>query len=139
MVKLLLTVSGGTEVLLTAVRCVGVRRYADVSCRYDGGTVADQVARWWTRWHGGAQSVTVYGGFTVMNQVARSCHGAALGGTQGLTATRLRHMCGRWHGWIMCQVARCDGGSVTRSPYYLSARRDGGKMNRLHGDVVVTK
>ena len=47
-----------------------------------GGTAAHQVIRW-------------YGGFTVVHQVARSCHGAALGGAPGFTATRLRHVCGR--------------------------------------------
>ena len=62
-----------------------------------GGTVAHQVTRW-------------YGGFTVVHQRARSCHGAALGEAPNYTATRLRHVCGRWHGWMVCQVARCDGG-----------------------------
>ena len=88
--------------------------------------MAHQVTRW-------------YGGFTVVHQVERSCQGAALGGAPGLTATRLRHVCGRWHGWMVCQVARCDGGSVARSPDYVSTWRHEGTVNRLHADVVVIR
>ena len=66
MVKLRQTVSGGRG-MITAVRCVGVRRYADASCRYGGGTAA----RWQTRWHGGAPGDTV----------VRLFHGGAPGGT----------------------------------------------------------
>ena len=76
---------------MTAVRCVvnyarvvGVRRYAEVSCRYGGGqtarwhggvVVVHQVAhggtvvsRWLTRWHGG----------TVVSQWRTRWHGGTV-------------------------------------------------------------
>ena len=74
------------------------------------------MVRWCTRWHAGVT-------------VARWCHGVA----QGLTATRLRHVCARWYGGMVWQVARCDGGSVARSPDYVTARRHGGTVKWWHG------
>lgn len=39
----------------------------------------------------------------------------------------------------MCQIAKCDGSSVTRSRDYVSARRFGKTVNRRHGNVVMTR
>ena len=103
MVKKKQTVSEGTEVLLTNVRCVvkygrcmGVRRYADVSnmtCRYAAA-----------RCHGGAPCVTA----------TRKRHG---GGRWDGVAGKTVKGCGRCHGGTVWQVAQWDdvaGGTVKR-------------------------
>ena len=115
--------SEGTEVLLTNVRCVvkyarcvGVRRYADVSkvtCRYDDGTLS----RWRTRCHGDTVAAWWW-------QVGR-WDGVAGGSVGG---------CGRWHGETVWQVPRWDGvagGTVGRC-----GRWQGGMVAQWHGLLV---
>ena len=157
MVKLRQTMSKGTEVWLTAVRCVvkyaiwvGVRRYADVSCRYGGGTA--------TQWHVGvsiAHQVTRrHGGVSLAHQVARWClggepdnkvagwcHGGTPGNTVALwcnggapggTATLLRHVGGMWHGGTVWLVARWNDNSVALFPGYVI-------LEWWHGELAVTR
>ena len=54
------------------------------------------------------------------------------GGAPGLTATRLRHVGGSWHSGMVWQEARCDGGSMARSPDYVTARKQGGTVKWWH-------
>ena len=115
MVKNKQTVSEGTEVLLTNVRCVvkyaryvGVRRYADVpkvTCRYDGGTLP----RWRTRCHGDTVAAWWWQNDR-WNSVA------------GVTVKR----CGRCHNWTEWQVPRWDGVAVATV----------GRCGRCHGETV---
>ena len=99
-------------------KCTKVCRYVGTAApRLHGDTVAHKIARWCH----GAAPVGAPGGTVVL-----CCHGGAL----GLTATRLRHMCGKWHNIIVCQVKSCDRGLMARSLDYVSARRDAGKVAR---------
>ena len=94
-------------------------RVGKTAAQRHGGMVADQMTRWRFRWHCA----------TVVHQVARWCQGVA----PGLTATRLRHVGGRWHSRMVWQVGRCDGGSMARSPEYVTARKHSGTVKWWHG------
>ena len=71
--------------------------YGDVSSRYGGGTVA--------RWHNGVtvthQVALWHRGVTLAHEVARWHRGITV------------EWCSNWHGGMLWQVARWDGGTVS--------------------------
>ena len=84
------------------------------------------------RWPGGGTAAWCNVGapvVTVAHQESRwrtRCHGDA----SGDTATRLQHVGDRWHGWMVWQMARWNGGSMAWSPSDVTAGNDDGMVAR---------